>query len=206
MTIFPLTTDKHAGVSVKPSTWAKCTITTPSQKPAKYNDVHTKWMETVKYKAVTTLWNSGYTTVANTQFCINKNLVTHVILTAVLLRIHVFWQVTPCCLVIDYRHFTGPWCLHLQKLLCHTPQSFKMSGASHPVTLNHSPETCAPKNTFITDWQSGTILIQISPCLVLSYSYNSNDTNYSATKQFGTRSNTSHLYFRCAHIELWLGH
>lgn len=128
-------------------------------------------------------------------------------LTAVLFRIRVFWDVTLCYLVTGYRHVRGSWCLHLQELLCRTPQSFKLSENSYPITLHHSLETCTLKNTFITDSQPGTILIQMSPCLVLSYySYNSTDTNYSATKQFGTRSNTSHLYFGCAHIEFWVGH
>jgi len=60
MDIFPLTTDKHAGESVEPCTWAntKCTITTSNQKPAKHNDAYTKWMEIVKYKTVTILWHT----------------------------------------------------------------------------------------------------------------------------------------------------
>lgn len=56
----------------------------------------------------------------------------------------------------------------------------------------------------LTD-RPGTILIQMSPCLVLSYSYNSTDINNTATKQFGSHSNTSQLCFWCAHIEFWLG-
>ena len=217
MKIFPLTTDKHAGESVKPSIWAntKCAITTPNQIPAKYDNVYTKWMETVKYKTVTTLWHTRNKTEVipllqtHSSDLINgplTRLLWDVILTAVLLGIHVFWDVTLRCSVTGYWHFTGSWCLHLQELLCCTPQSFKMSGTSHLITLHHSLETCAPKNTFITDSQSGTILIQMSSCLVLSYLYSSTDTNYSATKQFGTRNNTSHLYFGSAHIEFWLGH
>ena len=41
------------------------------------------------------------------------------VLTAVLLKIQAFWDVTPCQPVKMYQRFEGSWCLHLQDLLVH---------------------------------------------------------------------------------------
>jgi hypothetical protein len=29
-------------------------------------------------------------------------------------HVEVFWDVTPCSVVVGYQRFRGPWCLHLQ--------------------------------------------------------------------------------------------
>jgi hypothetical protein len=36
------------------------------------------------------------------------------VFTAVKIQIEVFWVVTPCSVVLGYRRFGGPYCLHLQ--------------------------------------------------------------------------------------------
>jgi len=65
------------------------------------------------------------------------------VLTVVLLRIQVFWDVALCCWVSGSQHLKGTWCLHRQgssrawRILL---GSFETSRNTHPSTQCHTPE------------------------------------------------------------------
>jgi hypothetical protein len=65
-------------------------------------------------------------------------------LTAMLLRIQDFWDMTLCHVVSGSQHFEGSWCIHLDRSCSHSPKPLNvnsgMSETTHPTIQLLIPE------------------------------------------------------------------
>ena len=165
--------------------------------------------------SVTTLWNTRNKTQVIQLLQTHSSDLTNSLLTRTLWNM---WFSQKCCTEFVS---SGMWHHVVQRLVTNISQDHGASIFKRCYATHYNPSKCqeplillhyiisqrpVPQKlpSSLTD-RPGTTLIQMSPCLVLSYSYKSNDINNSATKQFGSRSNTSHLCFGCVHTKFWLG-